>query len=49
MYWDANNLYGFAMSQYLPYADFKIIDIDDETLDKVLKTPGDSDAIYYNN
>ena len=46
MYWDANNLYGFAMSQYLPYADFKFIDNDDETFDKLLKTPSDSDIGY---
>ena len=40
MYWDANNLYGFAMSQYLPYVDFKFIDNDDENLDKVLTNIG---------
>ena len=32
MYWDANNLYGFAMCQYLPYKGFKLI----ETCDKLL-------------
>ena len=46
MYWDANNLYGFAMSQYLSYDDFKFINTDDETLDKVLNTPEDSDIGY---
>ena len=23
LYWDANNLYGWAMCQYLPYGGFK--------------------------
>ena len=46
MYWDANNLYGFAMSQYLPYADFKFIDTDAETLEKVLDTSDTNDVGY---
>ena len=46
MYWDANNLYGFAMSQYLPYADFKFIDTDDENINKVLTNPSDNDIGY---
>ena len=36
MYWDANNLYGWAMPQLLPYTDLEISDVDLET---VLKTP----------
>ena len=34
MYWDAHNLYGFAMRQYLPYRGFKIIETCDKTLKK---------------
>ena len=25
LYWDANNLYGWAMNQPLPYCDFKLL------------------------
>ena len=34
MYWDANNLYGLAMSEFLPYADFKFIETNDGILGK---------------
>ena len=42
-YIDANNLYGYAMMQKLPYKDFEYITI---TLD-VINTPDDSDHGYY--
>ena len=44
MYWDANNLYAWAMSQFLPYADLmfdKFI-----SLDEVLETT-DNDGTGY--
>ena len=44
MYWDANNLYGWAMSQYLPYENLKINN--DVSLEDVLKTADDSDVGY---
>ena len=34
MYWDANNLYGLAMSEFLPYADFKFIETNEGVLEK---------------
>ena len=44
MYWDANNLYGWAMSQYLP---FKHIVINNNIdVDTILKTPDDNDIGY---
>ena len=43
-YIDANNLYGYAMMQKLPYKDFEFITT---TLDEILNTPDDSDHGYY--
>ena len=42
-YIDANNLYGYAMMQKLPYKEF----ITTTTLDVILNTPDDSDHGYY--
>ena len=50
-YIDANNLYGYAMMQKLPYKDFKFtpttLDYEDTMLRHILKTPDDSDHGYY--
>ena len=43
-YIDANNLYGYAMMQKLPYKDFQFTTT---TLDAILNTPDDSDDGYY--
>jgi hypothetical protein len=42
MYWDANNLYGGAMCEYLPYKNLKIDN--DVSLDVVLKTSDNSNV-----
>ena len=44
-YIDANNLYGYAMMQKLPYKDFHFITT--ITLDVILNTPDDNDHGYY--
>ena len=44
-YIDANNLYGYAMMQKLPYKDFQFTTT--TTLDTILNTPEDSDHGYY--
>ena len=44
-YIDANNLYGYAMMQKLPYKDFQFTTT--TTLDTILNTPDDSDHGYY--
>lgn len=41
LYIDCNNLYGGALSSYLPYKDFKFVDVD--LYDKVLATSQHSD------
>ena len=45
LYFDANNLYGHSMSQYLPYDEIKF----DNTvkLEDILNTPDDSDIGYF--
>ena len=43
MYWDANNSYGWAMSQLLPYKDLEFSDI---SLEDVLNTPDDNEEGY---
>ena len=43
-YIDANNLYGYALMQKLPYKDFKFTTT---SLDYILSTPDDSDHGYY--
>ena len=43
-YINANNLYGYAMMQKLPYKDFKYTDT---SIDVVLNTPDDSDHGYF--
>jgi hypothetical protein len=45
MYFDANNLYGLAMSQMLPYKDFKWSD-DLQTEEDILNYDGDGDTGY---
>ena len=44
---DANNLYGYAMMQKLPYKDFQFTTTTTTTLDAILNTPDDSDHGYY--
>ena len=44
MYWDANNLYGWAMSECLPYKDIKFDN--DVSLKTILNTPDDADTGY---
>ena len=44
-YIDANNLYGYAMMQKLPYKDFQFTTT--TTLDTTINTPDDSDHGYY--
>ena len=43
-YIDANNLYGYAMMQKLPYKDFEHCNL---SLEAILNTPDDSDHGYY--
>ena len=43
IYWDANNLYGWAMCESLPYKDLKF---STATLDEVLSTDDDADTGY---
>ena len=45
LYADANNLYGWAMSEYLPYDEFEFDKI--VKLEKFLKTPDDSDIACF--
>ena len=45
LYVDANNLYGWAMSEYLPYDEFKCDR--DVKLEKILNAPDDSDIGYF--
>jgi hypothetical protein len=44
MYWDANNLYGWAMSQILPYRNIRFNTT--VKIEEVLATPDDSDTGY---
>ena len=43
MYWDANNLYGWAMSQVLPYKDLKFVQT---SLEDVLANRDDAETGY---
>ena len=45
LYIDANNLYGWAMSQYLPYDDIKFDK--NVKLEEILNTPDDSEIGYF--
>ncbi|XP_065193853.1 uncharacterized protein LOC135825046 [Sycon ciliatum] len=46
-YLDANNLYGWAMSQHLPVSDFQWEEPTEELLDTILKSPIDSPRGYF--
>ena len=45
LYKDANNLYGWAMSENLPYDEFKFDNI--VKLEDILNTPDDSDIGFF--
>ena len=46
-YIDMNNLYGYAMSDSLPYEALEFIEVTDETIKEALTTPNDSEFGYY--
>ena len=46
-YLDMNNLYGQAMSEYLPYEGFKWVEVNNETINKVLNKSDDSLHGYF--
>ena len=46
LYGDANNLYGLAMSQWLPYDNIKF-ETENVCLEEILNTPDDSDIGYF--
>ena len=51
LYIDANNLYGWAMSQFLPTGNFIKLDLNDQNkngmIQKILNTPDDSEIGYF--
>ena len=52
LYFDANNLYGFSMCQYLPMSDFEWMSTDEQRLilateAKILSLPPDGDEGYF--
>ena len=47
IYWDANNLYGWAMSQPLPYDSLRWLDDDDVDRLDVVNVPVDADEGYF--
>ena len=46
LYIDMNNLYGYAMSQYLPYADFKWVKNIDKIKQKLMNIKSSSSTGY---
>ncbi len=44
MYWDANNLYGKLMNEYLPYGGLEFVD--EVNQDTIMNTPDDGDVGY---
>ena len=46
-YLNMNNLYGKAMSQYLPYGGFKWVKVNNETINRVLKKSDNSLHGYF--
>ena len=46
-YHDMNNLYGDAMSQYLPYGGFKWVEVNNETVNRILNKSDNSLHGYF--
>ena len=47
LYIDANNLYGWAMIQFLPYGDLEFVGVNQLGLEDILKTVDDSETGYF--
>ena len=47
MYWDANNLYGWSMSQYLPYGCFSWVNATRMTKDFILSLNDETNVGYF--